>query len=198
MHADPVIQWAFTVVFVVLGVVSLLWLAGDRRRPLAAVGDLLHLAMAAAMVWMVWEAPRRGAVAMQLAVFAAGTIWFCVLAWLRATGRVRRRAVGDHGPWQLAGHAVMMAAMVWMLVAMGTAQDTETAGTGHADHHLEAATTLFGIAATAALVVTGVLLMVELAECLGSSRRPRRHAGDLAGGAAMSLGMAAMCWTMLG
>lgn len=195
MHADPVTQWAFTVVFVVLGVVSLLRLAGDHRRPLAAVGDLLHLAMAAAMVWMVWEIPGGGAVAMQLAVFAAGTIWFCALAWLRATGRVRRRAVGNHGPWQLAGHAVMMAAMVWMLVAMGTAQDAET---GHADHHLEAATTLSGIAATAALVVTGVLLIVELVECLGSSRGPRRHAGDLAGGAAMSLGMAAMCWTMLG
>lgn len=199
MHGDPVTQWAFTLVFGALGIVSLVWLASDRRRPLQVVGNLLHLLMAVAMVWMAWSVPSTGAIVTQLVVFAAGTVWFAVMAVLRATGRVRRRAVGDHGPWQLLGHAVMMAAMVWMIAAMGASGAEHTNG-GHGHHHAEVSVfpVLLGVAATAALVVTGVLLVVELVDCVRSSRGLRRHTGDLAGGAAMSLGMAAMCWAVLG
>ncbi len=181
-------QWAITLTFAALGALSLVWLVSDRRRPLLIVSNLLHLAMAVTMVAMAWAPPGSGWTVVLLAVFGLGTVWFGVLAGLRATRRVKRRAVGEHGVWQLIGHAVMMLAMVWMLAVMAS------------DHHHDGLSTgpaLSGVAATAALLVTGVLLAVAFADCVATSRGLRRHAGDLVGGAVMSLGMAAACWTML-
>ena len=192
MHGEPIAQWVFTVVFGVLGIVSLAGLVSDRRRPLLVVSNLLHLTMAAAMTAMAWVPFGTGGTTALLAVFGVGTIWFGGLAVLRATRRVRRRAVGDHSSWQLIGHAVMMLAMVWML-AVAAATPPHDHGAG-----VPAGSALSGVAATAALLVTGVLLVVAFADCVATSRGLRRHAGDLAGGAAMSLGMAAACWTMLG
>lgn len=104
---------------------------------------------------MVWVAPSAAAVVVQLVVFGTGALWFAMLAGLRATGRVRRRAVGEHGVWQLIGHAVMMTAMVWMVAVMGMSG----AGTsGHEHVGLSTWPALFGVAATAGLVVTAVLL----------------------------------------
>lgn len=195
MHDQSLDPRLFTVVFSVLAVLSLVWLVSDRRRPVLMVGDLLHLAMAVAMVAMVWIVPAAGLAIGQLVVFGGGAVWFGVLAVLRGTGRVRRRAVGAHGPWQLVAHAVMMLAMVWMVVVMGNTS-VGAAGQGHGV--LSTGATVAGVAATAALVVAAVLLVVELVECLRTARSWRRHAGELAGSVAMSLGMAAMCWEMLG
>lgn len=186
-------QWVITLTFAALGVLSLAWLATDRRRPLLIVSNLLHLAMCVAMVAMEWAGLSTGWTTALLVTFVLGTVWFGALAVLRATGRVRRRAIGEHGVWQLVGHAVMMLGMVWMLAVMA-------GGSGHHRHHdgLTTGPALSGVAATAALVATGVLLVVAFAECVATSRGLRRHAGDLAGGAVMSLAMAAACWGMLG
>ncbi|MCW5953347.1 MAG: DUF5134 domain-containing protein [Propionibacteriaceae bacterium] len=194
MNDDPFASWAFTLVFTALGILSLVWLVSDRRRPLQVVNNLLHLLMTAAMVAMSWTTPTQGLAAAQLLVFGGGAVWFGVLAALRAAGRIRRRAVGDHGPWQLLAHAVMMLAMVWMVAAMGSAAEGPA---GHSHQGLASGTAVSGVAATAALAVAGALLIAELIDCVGSSGGWRRHAGDLAGGAAMSLGTAAMCWAML-
>jgi|CXWJ01.1.fsa_nt_gi hypothetical protein len=195
MGGGAIAQGGFTLLFAALGLLSLVWLVSDRHRPLLVVGNLLHLGMAVSMAAMVWVAPSAAAVVVQLVVFGTGALWFAMLAGLRATGRVRRRAVGEHGVWQLIGHAVMMTAMVWMVAVMGMSG----AGTsGHEHVGLSTWPALFGVAATAGLVVTAVLLVVAGVDCVRSSGVWRRHSGDLAGGAAMSLGMAAMCWAMLG
>lgn len=188
-------QWVFSLLFGLVAVHAVTEVVADRMRPLAVVGQLFHLAMAVAMVVMVWAWQDGPAAWVQLAVFGAGAVWFGALAALRATGRVRRRAAGGHGPWELTGHAVMMLAMVWMVVVMTW---TTAAPVGdHAHHTLSPVAVVGGVGATAALVVTGVLLIVGLVDCLRSAERPSRHAGQLASAVAMSLGMAGACWAML-
>lgn len=198
MTADPVAQWGFTVVFAALAAYSIFRIVVELRQPLLIVGHSLHVLMAVAMAVMAWPMWTALPVTPQLVLFGGATIWFLLLCLFQARTTIPQRAVGEHGPWHQAGHAVVMSAMVWMVAAMRPPGDGGSPETGHAHALLAAGTVLTGIASMAALLVTGAILLVESIECL--RRRPRtwsRHFGDVAPGAVMSFAMAAMCWLML-
>lgn len=195
MGGGAVTQWVFTTVFTVLALVHAVWLASDRGRWAATVGNALHLLMSVAMVAMVWTTPGPVLALAQIVAFGAATGWFTVLAGLRATGKVRLRTVGGHDTMHLVGHGVMAAAMVWMAAVMAV---PGPGAAGHQHANAPVAAVLVGVTLTAALIATGVLLFVDLVDCVRIRGTWRRHTWDLTSGVAMSLAMAAMCWAMLG
>lgn len=206
MVTDPRAQWAFTVVFAAVAIYSLYRVFADRSRPTQAVGQGLHLLMAADMVAMSWDWWTVIPVSLQIAVFAAGTAWFLVLLVLQLRRVITRRMLGGHGPWHQVAHAVMMLAMVWMVAAMSPMVSSSTSGesgtpmpaSGHSHSGLTGSDAATGIAVTVALLVTAVVLVVEFVDCIrGPARTWRGHTGDVASGAVMSFGMAAMIALML-
>jgi hypothetical protein len=84
-----------------------------RQGPVTSrFGDVLHAAMCVAMVAMAWPATMAFARLPQLALFGFAAVWFAVAT-------ARGAAHGGHdGRWQPGFHAVMMAAMAWMVFAM--------------------------------------------------------------------------------
>lgn len=122
MIAAPGLRWILTLVLVALTVHagrrlarSLSW----RER----VSNLAHLVMAAAMAVMCWPRGMDLPAAPQVALFAAAALWYPVSAALgTGEGSLSRRFVRS------LPHAAAMAAMGWMLYAMGQAME----GGGHA------------------------------------------------------------------
>ncbi|OJX65511.1 MAG: hypothetical protein BGO95_10640 [Micrococcales bacterium 73-13] len=188
------LQWALTVVFSATGLYAFLRIIVDRNRPLLIVGHALHVLMSAGMVAMCWPWWSLIPTLPQIVLFFAGAAWFAALLLLQLLRRVRRVALGGHGPWHEAAHLVMMFAMVWMTVSVGG-----STAAGHANHGsaLPLGASLMGIGITAALLVAAAVFLVEFIDCLRGRRTWLGHTGDVAAGAAMSLGMAAMCWPMI-
>lgn len=202
MVSDPVLQWVLTVAFSATGFYALVRIGVDRR-PLVMGGHLLHLVMSAGMVAMCWPWWSAIPTVPQVILFAAAVVWFVVLLVLQLARRISRAALGGHGPWHQAAHAIMMLAMVWMVVGMSTAMagmDADMAMDGGMHHHggsLPLWASLSGVLLTAALLAAGVIFLVELIACLRGRTTWLGHTGDVAAGTVMSLGMAAMCWPML-
>ncbi|MGO2684826.1 MAG: DUF5134 domain-containing protein, partial [Microbacterium sp.] len=204
---DPALQWTFTVVFAALAVHSAYRIVVDRTRPAQALGHGLHVLMAADMAAMPWPWWTVIPGSWQIVLFSIATAWFLVLLVLQVRRTIPRRVLGGHGPWHQAGHAVMMLAMVWMVAAMNPVGEAASAsghdpGAAPSAAHTHAAVSGWdaatGIAVTAALLVAGVVLLVEFVDCVrGPARTWRGHTGDVASGAVMSFGMAAMSWLML-
>lgn len=194
MVSDPVLQWALTVAFSATGLYAIVRIGVDRKL-LLVVGHVLHLAMSAGMVAMCWPWWSEIPAIPQIALFGGAGIWFAVLIVLQLARRVPRTTLGGHGPWHQAAHAIMMFAMVWMTVSMGSGE-----GSGdHTHHHggLPMWASLSGVGLTATLLVAGVIFLVELILCLRGPTTWLGHTGDVAAGTVMSLGMAAMCWPMI-
>ena len=207
MVADPVLQWALTIAFGATGLYAALRIA-MTRAPLILIGQLLHLLMSAGMVAMCWPWWAALPAMPQTVVFGTATVWFAALFALQLARRVRRSAVDGHEAWHQAAHAIMMLAMVWMIVTMGlgggaagaagavgTTGEADAAGHHHGELPLWAA--LSGVGLTAGLLVAGAIFAIELLRSLRGRPRWLGHAGDLAAGAVMSFGMAAMCWPMI-
>ncbi|GAB3811310.1 hypothetical protein GCM10028820_02320 [Tessaracoccus terricola] len=192
---QPLAQWAFTVVFGVLACYLLGRVVAEIRKPLQVVMHLLHLAMAVVMVAMVW--PWWGYVPAlpQVLLFSAGAVWFAVLAVLLATKRISHYDTGCHGPLFQVSHAASMLAMVWMVVVMAPTGDAPVAHQ-HADPG--AVGVLTGTAATAAMAVSAVAMLVETFEAVRRPRSVPPGPVDTGSGVVMAAGMAAMCWMMLG
>ncbi|MEU8639869.1 DUF5134 domain-containing protein [Amycolatopsis sp. NPDC048633] len=102
------LRWILTIVFAATGFFCLY--RCFRQGPVTSrFGDVLHAAMCVAMVAMAWPATMAFARLPQLALFGFAAVWFAV-----ATARG-----AAHGSrWHPAFHAVMMAAMAWMVFAM--------------------------------------------------------------------------------
>lgn len=196
MLTEPLGQWSFTVVFALLSLFAAWRAVVDRRRVLPFVGHVLHLVMAVAMVAMAWPWWSAVPVAPQVVVFGSAALWFTGVGVAQVNGRLPRQTLGGHAPWHQFAHAVMMAAMVWMLVVMG-AMPTP-AGAGHAHGTMGTAAVLTGVAATAGLVVATVVLAVDAAQA-DSHQRARRGGArsETVAGAWMSGAMASMCWVMI-
>jgi hypothetical protein len=141
---------AFTVVFLATGTYSLWRFARTIARPGAPAGartvELLHLLMSIAMVAMAWGwsgGPATGSGILQLVVFGVFTL---VLGGelVIAPGHLHRAAC--------AFHAVMAAAMVWMVatmpVLMGHMSDAGGESADHAGHtgHTAAGNAMTGMA----------------------------------------------------
>ncbi|WP_166905504.1 DUF5134 domain-containing protein [Mycobacterium sp. DL440] len=126
MIADLALRWVVTVLFALSAVECTYALVGSRGRPSAAVSQLLHLAMAIAMMVMAWprgaELPTLG----PMLFFLAAVVWF--LAGALRSGATQGRVVDGC-------HAAMMSAMVWMYAVMNgnvLGRHTETvAADGH-------------------------------------------------------------------
>lgn len=194
MLSDPVLQWTLTLAFSATAAYATLRLVTDRK-PLLIVGNALHLVMSLVMIAMCWPWWTVLPSLPQTLFFSAGTAWFAAVALLQTRRRITRAAVGGHSAWHQVAHAVMMLAMVWTLLAMPSGTD----GTTHDHHHggLEPWAALTGVAVTAALTTSGVVFLVELVRCVRGRSAWLGHTGDVASGALMSLGMAAMCWPMI-
>ena len=129
MIADLALRWVVTVLFALSAVECTYALLGSRGRPGAAVSQLLHLAMAIAMMVMAWprgaELPTLG----PMYFFLAAAVWF--LAGLLRSGTTQGRVVDGY-------HAAMMLAMAWMYAAMNgnvLARQPETVAAGGHDMH---------------------------------------------------------------
>jgi hypothetical protein len=195
MVSDPALQWVLSVVFGATGLYAVVRVFVDRA-PLLRVGHLLHLLMSAGMVAMCWPWWTDIASAPQFVAFGGAAAWFLALLILQIGRRLPRAALGGHSPWHQAAHAIMMTAMVWMVASMSTHGASTV---DHAHHHggLPLWASLSGVALTAALMVAGVIFLVELIVCLRGRTTWLGHTGDVAAGTVMSLGMAAMCWPMI-
>lgn len=214
--SDPAVQWATTALFGLLSVHSL-WRLATARHVFSAVGHLLHLGMNLVMVAMVWPWWIRLPALPQLVFFALAAGFFAAVAGWRAVDALPRGSAsgasctGHHESARAqAVHAVMMLAMVWAVALMSPALASPAAALGpmeHQGHHVDHAlahaptgpwATGSGMLLIATLVVGGSSFL------LAFSRHVRergsvfdRPGSDLLAGAAMSLGMAAMCATML-
>lgn len=194
MLSDPVLQWALTLTFSATAMYATVRLFADRKL-LLIVGNVLHLVMSVVMVAMCWPWWSLLPAVPQTLFFSAGAVWFVAIALLQVRRRITRATVGGHSAWHQAAHAVMMLAMVWMILAMPSGTDATT----HVHHHggLEPWAALTGVAITAALAVSGVIFLVEFIRCVRGRTTWLGHTGDVASGAFMSFGMAAMCWPMI-
>lgn len=131
MIADLALRWVVTVLFAMSAAECAYALVGSRGRPGAAVSQLLHLAMAIAMMVMAWprgaELPTLG----PMFFFLAAAMWFLA--------RLLRSATA-HGRMLDGYHAAMMLAMGWMYAVMNgnvLARHTETvAAEGSGDMHV--------------------------------------------------------------
>ncbi|WP_029109831.1 DUF5134 domain-containing protein [Mycobacterium sp. URHD0025] len=131
MIADVALRWVVTVLFALSAAECVYALVGSRGRPSAAVGQLLHLVMAIAMMVMAWprgaELPTLG----PMFFFLAAAIWFLA-------GLLRSRTT--HGRMLDGYHAAMMLAMGWMYAVMNgnvLGRHTETvAAEGSGDMHV--------------------------------------------------------------
>jgi hypothetical protein len=105
------LRWILTIVFAGTGFFCVY--RCFRQGPVTSrFGDVLHAAMCVAMVAMAWPATMAFARLPQLALFGFAAVWFAVAT-------ARGAAHGGHdGRWQPGFHAVMMAAMAWMVFAM--------------------------------------------------------------------------------
>lgn len=186
-------QWGFSAVFAVLAL-HFGWLAVARRQTFRLrVGRILHLVMALDMVAMMWPAWDRVPVVAQLVVFTGGLVWYVGLG-------LGARSSDDRHAGAAGLHAVMMAAMVWMVASMGL-----LGGTAAGHHHgaLPRWAALLGVGITAGLVVVGVISLVAATRSrvstagAGRTRTGRARVWEAGADAVMGLAMAATCLTML-
>ncbi|WP_410643321.1 DUF5134 domain-containing protein [Amycolatopsis sp. lyj-346] len=150
------LRWILTAVFAAAGAFCLYRCV--RRGPVTSrIADVLHAVMCAAMAAMAWPATMSVARVPQLVLFGLAAGWFAVVA-------VRGGAVhdGHEGRWQSGYHAVMMAAMAWMVFAMPRAMVGGSGTTDVSGHHggSAAMTSTAGSAPVDVLIVALVLAAV--------------------------------------
>ncbi|GAA4976925.1 DUF5134 domain-containing protein [Pseudonocardia tropica] len=128
------LAWALTAVFAATAFYALTrWAAAVSERSSAAhrTAELAHLLMSAAMVVMIWTWSGSAGLWTQIVLFGVLGVFFLVTA-------SRGVPCGTSGRVAGAAHALMAAAMVWMLAAMPLimASPVEAAGGGgvHAHH----------------------------------------------------------------
>jgi hypothetical protein len=162
------LAWALTAVFAATGFYALTrWATAvsERRSAAHRTAELAHLLMSAAMVVMTWTWYGSAGLWTQIVLFSVLGVFFLVTA-------SRGVLCGPSGRVAGAAHALMAAAMVWMLAAMPLimASPAEAAGGGgaHAHHGGGAAMDMSGTARAAgpagwAIAVTVTLCAVLLA-----------------------------------
>lgn len=121
------LRWIVTVLFGV-SIAALTYIsAAQHVRWSTTVTRLLHLAMSAAMILMVW---RVG-----LGLPALGPTLFFLLAGVWFVWAAMRVGSLSHERWKTCYHAAMMAAMAWMYALMGAGLAGHTT---HSHHHASA------------------------------------------------------------
>lgn len=207
MIEQPWLQWAFTSCFAATGLFSAVAMGLDRGA-VARIGHAWHLLMSAGMAAMVWPWGMTLAPGAQALLFLIATGWFTLL-FAQETSRRRAGHAPGHPRWHQPYHALMMAAMAWMLWAMLPAE-----GASSVDHHhhhaLPAWSALIGVGFLVAMLTGTAIFAVDASLEVSRVRRARRAVGQTrlvsaprwqltenSCQAAMSLGMAAMIVPML-
>jgi uncharacterized protein DUF5134 len=128
------LRLALTVAFVVSGGYCLRRCGSRQSRPIHRLNDVTHVLMSVEMIAMAWAVAVPDPLGIQLVVFGVAAVWFA----LQATGVPLRRAAlipldgraaitpnradaSGHGipsRTQCVHHAVLLAAMIWMVVAI--------------------------------------------------------------------------------
>lgn len=128
------LAWALTAVFAATGFYALArWAAAvsERRSAAHRTAELAHLLMSAAMVVMTWTWYGSAGLWTQIVLFGVLCVFFLVTA-------SRGVPCGPSGRVAGAAHALMAAAMVWMLAAMPLIMASPVAAAGgggaHAHH----------------------------------------------------------------
>ncbi|MFJ3895390.1 DUF5134 domain-containing protein [Streptomyces sp. NPDC090083] len=167
MIAASGLRWIFTLVF------ALTAAHGSLRgvRPGAVLPDrvdhALHAVMGLSMIAMVWPWGMDVPALPQVLVFTAGAVWFVVSVPFRADGGFR--------PRKLLGtllHAVMMAAMAWMVAVMdsGGMAAGHGGGSGHSMAGMDmsggSGLSAMSLVGTGRKATAGVLALVLLAFAL--------------------------------
>ncbi|QUH02688.1 DUF5134 domain-containing protein [Saccharopolyspora erythraea] len=139
------LRWILTILFTG----TALWSLRRLLAPACGVADRIssaaHLLMSALMVAMAWPWGMAIPAAPQIVLFGLAALWFAFLAG-------NRRRTGDHhghGSPVLAHvhHALMMAAMVWMVATMPLLMTGHSPDSGHGGHHHSLGASAAGIAA---------------------------------------------------
>ncbi|MFJ8490458.1 DUF5134 domain-containing protein [Streptomyces sp. NPDC094038] len=169
MIAASGLRWIFTLVFALTAAHGIL--RGTRAGVALPerVDHALHAVMGLSMIAMVWPWGMDVPALPQVVVFAAGAVWF--------VGSVPFRADGGFHPRKLLGtlfHAVMMAAMAWMVAVMDSGGTTAGQGGGGAGHSSMAGMDMsagsglsaMSLAGTGRKLAAGALALVLLAFAL--------------------------------
>jgi hypothetical protein len=132
MTESPLLRWILTVLFIATAAWFLLQ---ALRRGLCVserISSTSHVAMSVLMVPMAWPWGMHLPATPQIVLFGLATLWFLALA----IGSARFRAGRSHGG-RLAQlhHAVVMAAMVWMVALMPQLMAVDHNGSEHGGHH---------------------------------------------------------------
>lgn len=127
------LAWALTALFAATGFYALArWATAvsERRSAAHRTAELAHLLMSAAMIVMTWTWYGSAGLWTQIVLFGVLGVFFLVTA-------SRGIPCGPSGRLAGAAHALMAAAMVWMLAAMPLimASPAEAAGGGGAHAH---------------------------------------------------------------
>lgn len=214
MVEEPLLRWLLTIGFAATGCWFLV--RGARRAgAVERISAFAHVVMSAGMVAMAWPWGMSLPVAAQVVVFGGAALWFCaMLLGLLPSDCGEGRFAHTH-------HALMMAAMVWMLVTMPD-MPAGSGGGGHHHHHGSAASNALahgpaesgpsglvfavGLLAGAYFVLASLRWISSALESArgfsagseaGSAVGLREHALDSACHAVMSIGAGVMLWTML-
>lgn len=198
---------ALSAIFVVTGAVCVLHLAQSLRPATEPLGDhghggpvavtvhVDHLVMSLAMLLMIWRPVGSVGTWAQIVVFAAFAVLLLV-ALLRAHGAAHRV--------DLAGHAALNAAMVWMLGTMPLLMGRSASASSdpHAAHHggsmgsmamQPTPTPAWASVGTGIAIAICVLVALWWLVRLARDRGHRLHAGcHLLMGAGMALMLALM------
>lgn len=198
MFTDPIIQWAFTIVFALLTVDSLIRTIHHMRHVVLAVSHGLHVVMSADMIAMAWPWWDHIPWLPQVLFFGLATVWFLVL-WALSLKNTAITTTLGHPPSHQFMHALMMAAMAWMVAVMVPDDSAGPQAGGHSHHEFSPLYAITGSALTASLLLAGVFTALTTATTV------RRHhyswgkrATEEASTSSMNFGMAGMCLLMLG
>src|SRR5262245_14515041 len=109
-------RWLLTAVFAAAGLGAVLprRAPAGSARPVDRVSAVFCAAMCAALIVMTWRSEPAAAVWLQAVAFGCAALWFW-LALFAGSGEARRPA------FTVLLHALMAAAMIWMLAAMPAA-----------------------------------------------------------------------------
>lgn len=131
MIAASGLRWVFTLVFALTALHGILRSVPPAVALADRVDHALHAVMGLSMIAMAWPWGMDAPALPQVVVFAAGTVWFVCSVPFRGDGGFR--------PKKLLGtllHAVMMAAMAWMVAVMDSGGMTAGHGRGGAGHSM--------------------------------------------------------------
>ncbi|WP_179872642.1 MULTISPECIES: DUF5134 domain-containing protein [Microcella] len=188
-------QWGITIALAAAGSYALFRLVLSRRG-FTRIEMLLHMAMSSGMIAMTWPWGMSLAPWPQILLFALAALWFAGLGVAEQAGWLRRGLLEHSAALQYL-HAVMMATMCWMLIAMSDggamAEGSMSGMQGEVHGSLPLAVTWLGVGTIVALVA-GVAKI--LAGLIGSIRRGRVREpllyGDHVSSIVMGLGMVVM------